>query len=68
MGSAAQYFEVEAPVAEVYAYWARTGTSRSWPARGAGGSGARRGLGGKELCDDASVACSATALSSTRLR
>jgi hypothetical protein len=45
-----------------------TGTSQSRPAKGAGGSGGHRGLGGKEFCDDASVTCNATALRSARLR
>jgi hypothetical protein len=40
-----------------------TGTSQSRSARVTGGSGARRGLGGKERCD-ASVVCNATALGS----
>jgi hypothetical protein len=41
---------------------ARAGTSRSRPARGAGGSGARRGSRRQRACDHASVACGATGL------
>jgi hypothetical protein len=37
------------------------GTSQLRSARVTGGSGATSGLGGKERCDDASVACNATA-------
>ncbi len=48
--------------------WLVTGTSRSWPARGAGGSGRVEVCGGKELGDDALVAGGATELSSARLR
>ena len=46
---------------------ARAGTSRSRPARGAGGSGARRGSRRQGACDHASVACGAWA-GSARLK
>jgi hypothetical protein len=42
--------------------WARTGTSRLRPARGAGGSGARRGWRRQAAAGDTSVACGAIGL------